>query len=166
MILQELDGKIGTLAQVAGITQLNDGSWEMLVLKAYLPTLQRKLRNMDSSLTVDAAYNPFEPSDNDVQYWGLEAARDLHATWLMARAEKMAKSSKWIVGVYYSHLMNRTRRTRGRMGKLGVVALSSAGDKTEETLSNLRLLIVPCQGSVDEYLEILVSGLHDLHSWE
>lgn len=42
--LRQPDDTIGTISQVASITPLNDGSWELLVLKAYLPFFAEQAR--------------------------------------------------------------------------------------------------------------------------
>ena len=124
--LQELDENIGSISEVASITQLNDGSWEILALKSYLPTLQRKLSDMYQSFTLDLEYDPFEPTQDDVEYWGLDRARDLYMAWLMKRVRKIIRKSWFIAEVYYTYLIeHKTRGKRMRLSWLEALGGSS-----------------------------------------
>ncbi|KIV92564.1 hypothetical protein PV10_03850 [Exophiala mesophila] len=76
------DAILRTILQVPSITPLNDGSREILVQNAYLPTLQTRLHEMHIQFTLDLEYNPLTPLQEDVEYWGLENARELYALWL------------------------------------------------------------------------------------
>jgi hypothetical protein len=91
--LQKLDENVGRISKVASITQLNDGSWEMLILKFDFPILQRKLSDMYQSFTLDLEYDPFESTQDDAEYWGLDCARNLYIIWFMKRAKKIIRKS-------------------------------------------------------------------------
>ncbi|RMZ87180.1 hypothetical protein DV736_g5594, partial [Chaetothyriales sp. CBS 134916] len=69
--------------QVPSIAQLNDGSWEILVQKAYLPTLRLQQPNL-----ILSEYDPLEPLEEDVKYWGYDRAWVLNTTWSEERAPK------------------------------------------------------------------------------
>ncbi|MCJ1387867.1 hypothetical protein MMC18_000710 [Xylographa bjoerkii] len=124
--LQELDENIGGIPEVASITQLNDGSWEMLVRKPYLPTLQRKLSDLYQSSILDLEYDPFEPTQGDVEYWGLDCARDLYMVWLVKRAGEIIGKSWFIAKVYYAYLIeNKIKGEQGRLSWLEALGETS-----------------------------------------
>ncbi|KAK5203017.1 hypothetical protein LTR41_011241 [Exophiala xenobiotica] len=90
----DLDEMVGNILQVPSITSLNDGSWEILVRKAYLPALQGKLRDSPIRLTLDSEYCPLEPLREDVECLGLENARELYAFWLLERAIRIVRKPR------------------------------------------------------------------------
>lgn len=102
------------------IERLNDGSFEILVRKAYLLTLQLKLQEMDLGL-LDTTYDPSEPREEDVDSWGLDRARDLHAIWTMGRVKRVIKKSWCVARVYYYRhfFKHQTRRSRILLGETG-----------------------------------------------
>ena len=114
MTLQKLDETIGSVSYVPSVTQLDECSWEMLVLKAYIATLRCKLHNLHASFTLDEDYDPFEPIPEDVERWGLDAARDLCVDWTTKRAKQIIKDSWYIASEYYQHLMDHQCSGRGR----------------------------------------------------
>lgn len=104
-ILEELDDTIGTISEVASITPLNDGSWELLVLKAYLPFLRNKIRNKYQDMTLDTEYDPVQPSQDDTECWGLDAAKTICLGWCAKRAEERMINSWFTAKIYYAYLL-------------------------------------------------------------
>ncbi len=100
-----LNATVGNIIQMPSIVSLNDGSWEILVRKGYLPTLQRKLHKIHIRFTLDSEYHPLNPLHQDVEYWGLKNARKLYAIWFIERAVKIIQKSWAISQMYYSHLL-------------------------------------------------------------
>ncbi|KAK7894611.1 hypothetical protein LTR67_006373 [Exophiala xenobiotica] len=114
-IAQDLDEMVGDILQVPSITPLNDGSWEILVRNAYLPTLRSKLPNR---FTLDPQYCPFEPLREDVECWGLEKARELYALWFSERAIRVIEKSWAIAQMYYGHVLkHHNRRIRSLLSE-------------------------------------------------
>ncbi|KAI9736734.1 MAG: hypothetical protein M1834_000938 [Cirrosporium novae-zelandiae] len=111
-ILEKLDRGIGEIHEVASTIELNDGSWEIVVLRLYLPTLQDKLSKIFPNSIVDLKYNPMEPSVDDVKYWGYGNAKALNTDWFSKRAGKMIKEAWPTASAYYSYLMGRCGQTR------------------------------------------------------
>ncbi|KAK5289772.1 hypothetical protein LTR99_011217 [Exophiala xenobiotica] len=122
----DLNAAIGNIILMPSITSLNDGSWEILVRKVYLPTLQRRLHKIHIRFTLDSEYQPLKPLHQDVEYWGLENARRLYALWFMGRAIKIIQESWAIAQMYYSHLLKLYNgKIRTLLGGMGTHFLSS-----------------------------------------
>lgn len=140
-VTHDLDEGVRKILQVPSITPLNDGSWEILVRHADLPTLQSKLHEMPIPLTLDLKYSPLEPLSEDVECWGLENARKLCALWFLERATRMSQKS-WVVAQVYRHALKRERqsnRTRlSGMGPMGDSILD--GLQTERRDEDVRKL--------------------------
>lgn len=109
--LQELDEHIGSISQVPSITPLKDGSLEILTLKAYLRTLQVKLRKMHPNSTLDLKYDPFKPTKEDTEHWRPDAYMD----WFMERARERIRKSWPIARHYYSYLVEHKARGKCRV---------------------------------------------------
>lgn len=101
----DLDAMVGNILQVPSIAPLNDGSWEILVQNAYLPTLQNRLHEIHIHFTLDSEYNPLTPLHKDVKYWGLENAQELYALWFVERAIRIIQEAWAIAQMYYRHLL-------------------------------------------------------------
>jgi len=106
--LKETDDTIGSIPYVVNITSLNDGSWRMLVLKAYLPFLRSKL-----------GYDPAEPTKDDVNYFRLDTARNVCLKWCAERAKERMGESWLIAKIFYTYLLEV--RIRGVQKRLGVL---------------------------------------------
>ena len=100
----------GTILQVPSIAPLNDGSWEILVRNAYLPTLQNRLHETHIRFGLDSEYSPLTPLHADVVYWGRENAQKLYALWFVERAIKIIQKSWAIAQTYYRHALRRHHR--------------------------------------------------------
>ena len=115
----------------------------MLVLRAYIPTLRCKLNDVHPSFTLDVEYDPFEPTLNDVELWGLDAARDLYADWTTKRARQVIQDSWYIASEYYRQLMDHPASGRRRrlswMGQGESLRSLCGGGETWMIESSLRL---------------------------
>jgi hypothetical protein len=69
--LNELDKFLGT--EVANVAGLNDGSFGMVVLRRYIPTLMDITSQNFPGSFVDLDYNPFQPTETDINYSGFFA---------------------------------------------------------------------------------------------
>jgi hypothetical protein len=103
-VLDKLDANVGTLFEVASITRLHDGSWEMVVLKAYRKKLMDKLLSVLPGCTFDWRYDPFQPLQKDVNLFGSDTARKLNVQWTLERVERMIETAWPISAAYYLHL--------------------------------------------------------------
>jgi hypothetical protein len=65
--ISEKLNKIGNLGQVLKVLELPDESWEMVVLKSYLPQLKNKLFKIFPGCDIDLDYDPTEPSREEVE---------------------------------------------------------------------------------------------------
>jgi hypothetical protein len=65
-IFVKLD-KVGRLHEVSSALELPDESWEMVVLKLYLPELEIRLGEIFPGCHFDPIYDPTEPSKEDVE---------------------------------------------------------------------------------------------------
>lgn len=65
-IFVKLD-KVGRLHEVSSALELPDESWEMVVLKPYLPELEIRLGEIFPGCHFDPIYDPTEPSREDVE---------------------------------------------------------------------------------------------------
>lgn len=74
---------------VAGITKLEDGSFEVVVLVTYLPTLQDKLGKEFPGSKVDPSYAPYDGSEIDS---------------FLQRSQDMIRDPWPTAAAYYSHL--------------------------------------------------------------
>ena len=59
--------KAGRLHEVSSALKLPDKSWEMVVLKSYLPELEIRLGKIFPGCHLDQVYDPAEPSREDVE---------------------------------------------------------------------------------------------------
>lgn len=122
-IARHLDETVGHILQVPIITPLNDGSWEILVRNAYLPTLQHELYERPIRLILDLEYYPLEPLRKDVEYLGLEKAQELYALWFLERALRIIRESWAIAQLYYRHVLKRhLGRIRTLLSEMGTMA--------------------------------------------
>ncbi|CRG91098.1 Transmembrane protein 8A [Talaromyces islandicus] len=70
--------------------ELNDDSYGMLVLRAYIPALQKIMAALFPGSTMNSEYHPFEPSETDIEYWGYSSAKTLYMEWFDKRMRSCA----------------------------------------------------------------------------
>ena len=66
-LLETLDKIIGLIFEMPNIEKLNDGSWEICILKLYHLIAQSTLGKMFPDSDIDLHYNPLEPTAQDVK---------------------------------------------------------------------------------------------------
>ncbi|KAJ9644788.1 hypothetical protein H2204_001250 [Knufia peltigerae] len=123
-MVDDLDETVGEFLQVPSISPLNDGSLEVLVRNAHLPNLRRKVHESPVRLTLDSKYCPLEPLPEEVECWGLQAARELYALWFFQRATRVVRSSWAVAQMYYCHALERHRAIiRARLRGMIVIGI-------------------------------------------
>lgn len=88
---QTLD-KLGNFDEILSVEGLQDGSWELPVLKSYLPILEAKLRKMVSGCNIESGFDPTKPNANEVEKLGHKMATLLRTDSFSKRAGRMRKS--------------------------------------------------------------------------
>jgi hypothetical protein len=102
-VLEKLDTKIGSVSEVPNIEKLNDGSWEICILKSYRRTVKDRLREILLGSNVELYYDPLEPTASDSEIWGYDLAKTLCKEWFFKRAIRVIKEA-WPTGAaYYAH---------------------------------------------------------------
>jgi Gti1/Pac2 family len=99
-ILKTLDTKIGTVNEVPNIEELNDGSWEICILKSHRRTVKDTLGKIFPGSDVDLYYDPLIPTANDSEVWGYDKAKMLCKDWFFERAIKVVREG-WPAGAAY-----------------------------------------------------------------
>ena len=97
--------KVGPISEVASINRLNDGSWEMVVSKAYIPILADKLTRLYPGCHFDANHDPFKSTAEDMAYLGIHRAWALNDRWVLERARRMMEDGWPIAANYYARLL-------------------------------------------------------------
>lgn len=105
--LEDLGMELGTVFQVVSIEKLNDGSWEMVASRVYVPTLAANLTRLYPGCHFDPKYDPFQPAPRDVDYFGIARARELTRQCVLKRAERMVEDSWPIAAACYAFLLQR-----------------------------------------------------------
>jgi len=117
-ILNVLDTKIGTVNELLRVEELNDGLWEMVVLKSYCSTLQAMLGEIFPGSNVDLNHDPTEPTVSEVEILGYNAAKMLCEHLFIKRAERMVKEGWSMAADFYDYLRARINgrwRTRSHL---------------------------------------------------
>ena len=117
-ILNILDIQLWTVNEVISIEELNDGSWEMTVLKSYCSILQVMLGKIFPSSDVDLNYDPTESAVNEVENLDYSGAKTLCQHLFIKRAERMVKKGWPMAAACYDHLtarINGPRRARSHL---------------------------------------------------
>ncbi|KAL4811666.1 hypothetical protein BDW67DRAFT_189457 [Aspergillus spinulosporus] len=102
--------KLGILRRVANIPSvewLNDGSWELMVRKKDLPTLQYAISQLFSRGYLVEHYDPLEPTRTGIDCLGLIEARKLAGIWFFTRALRIIKSKKGLAAAYYQSVLEK-----------------------------------------------------------
>ena len=127
-IFEKLD-QVGMLHEVSSVLELPDESWEMVVLKSYLPELEIRLGRIFPGCHFHPNYDPTEPSGEDVQRLFLEtkssrsqvvpgemvadmkrchaAAKMLKINAFSGRASFMIREGWPVAAAYYHYLVER-----------------------------------------------------------
>ena len=84
--------------------ELNDGSWEMVVLQSYCPSLQAILRKIFPGSDIDLNYDPTEPTISEAETFGYKVAKTTCQDLFIRRAEKMVEEGWPMAADCYKHL--------------------------------------------------------------
>ena len=104
-IFDEMVARVNEVPSIVELDDgLNNGSFEILVLKSYCLFLQDMLKKILPGSNVDLNYNPVEPADKDTEDWGV-GARKLRELWFCQRAVRMVKEGGPVEAAYYAHLL-------------------------------------------------------------
>ncbi len=109
-ILRNLYEIIDRVANVASIYELNDGSYEMVVLKSYLPIFQDKVGKMFPGCDVDTEYDPCEPRLDDLKHGRVDVAKAVNFISFCERAQNMIEFAWPTASTYYHYFLNRKMR--------------------------------------------------------
>jgi hypothetical protein len=135
--------------------------------------MQLKLRDMQLYFTIDLGYDLFMPLQNDVEYFGLDRARDLCTIWSLQRVMEVIEHSWYIAKLYYGHLLDcRTRKIQSRLnGLVGLEDLVLNFEWAKETSMDVgeqfALIRNSLRGSLRHQNErSMHRGYYDLHSYQ
>jgi hypothetical protein len=87
--------------------ELNDGSCEIVILKAETSELSRAVLQVSPGLTFNKHYNPLEPGTADIDCWGYIDARKLVGTWFFERALMVIRDGEPRAAAFYKFLLDR-----------------------------------------------------------
>jgi len=104
-LLETLDKIIGLIFEMPNIEKLNDGSWEICILKSYCLIAQSTLGKMFPDSDIDLHYNPLEPTAQDVKVWGYDKAKKACRQWLFERSIRVVSEGWSVAAAYYSSLL-------------------------------------------------------------
>jgi hypothetical protein len=112
--------------QVLSAQELPDESWEMVVLKSYLPAFMATVVKKFPGSHIDQTYDPCKPSDNEVRTLGYDIAEHQRYCQFLVRAENMVRAPWPDTAAYYSHVISEllARRARDNISRLDCPLLS------------------------------------------
>ncbi len=94
------------------IEELDDGSWEMVVLQSHCHALHDRLDKIFPGSNVDLNYDPVEPAASDLKFRGYDTAKKLRKYWFSQRANRMINTAWPAAAACYAHhlgVMNELR---------------------------------------------------------
>jgi hypothetical protein len=105
-----------SLNDVLSTEELPDETWELPVLKTYLPTLEAKLRSIFPGCNIKPDYDPTEPNPQETGIFGYDRAKALRTNTACDRAGRMTNDTCFKAALFYSHLSDTLWRGDGRGG--------------------------------------------------
>jgi hypothetical protein len=109
-IAEMLDMAAIALNNVLSAEELLDGTWELAVLKRYLPTLEAKLREIFPGCNLEPDYDPTQPNHQEVETLGYDLAKTLRTGTACDRADRMRNEAWSKAALFYCHLSDALRR--------------------------------------------------------
>ena len=100
-LLLHLERVISSRAEVACVMKLHDNSFEVLVRTGFTSTLEASLKKI-YDIILDSEYDPFQPTEADVVFCGVDCARALYNEWFKERAKRLELFH--VPWLYYGHL--------------------------------------------------------------
>ncbi len=104
-LLETFDEMIGPVFEVPNIEKLNDGSWEICILKSYRLIAQSRLSEIFPDSDIDLLYNPLKPTAQNVEVWGHDNAKKVCRQWLFERSIRVVSEGWSVAAAYYSSLL-------------------------------------------------------------
>lgn len=102
--LELLDKRL-VLYDVPNIEALSDGSLELCVVESRIATVQDALRHILPQSDVDAEYDPFEPTAEDLKIWDYQAARKLRWKSFEDRATRIRDEGWFPASDHYENIL-------------------------------------------------------------
>lgn len=99
------------------IEELDDGSWEIAVLKPYSQSFRDTLRKMFPESSIDLDYDPLEPTANDVELWGYCAAKELSEHMFLQRSEMVDWKGSPAATPHFGYLQAILRGLKAGQGR-------------------------------------------------
>jgi hypothetical protein len=93
------------VCSVASVMELEDESFEIVVLQSYRQTFQDGLSKVFHDCKVDPDYNPIKPSVEDLQRMHYDAVKHQKIESVSRRAAFLFESSQQIAAAYYFYLL-------------------------------------------------------------
>ena len=104
-LLKTLDKIIELIFEMPNIEKLNDGLWEICILKSYCLIAQSTLSKMFPDSDIDLHYNPLEPTAQNVKVWGYDKAKKACQQWLFKRSIRVVSEGWSVAAACYSNLL-------------------------------------------------------------
>jgi hypothetical protein len=146
-ILEKLD-TLGNNAEIIAILELPDESWELSVLKIYVPKLENLLNRVFLNYSLDQEHRPFDPSTEAVKNFVAKhpqwsETEDEKRVYLAAKAQMVDEFSRradtmirtgWPRAViFYSHLLKHV----GKADKKADEKVWNAEDKKGDGIADV-----------------------------
>ena len=109
-VLERIDTNIWPVNVVPSIVELSNGTWEICVRKSHCHIFHDTLGKIFPNSSVDLDYDPCEPTANDVELWGRDAAKKLYQDWFSQRATRIIEEGWPAAATYYTYLLELKRR--------------------------------------------------------
>jgi hypothetical protein len=93
---------LASLGGILNTEKLRDGSWELVVLRVYLPKLKRKLGEMFPTCSIEADYDPLNPTQTEVDEHGYEKAVARRAGEFCSRVKQVEYAATPEIAAFYS----------------------------------------------------------------
>jgi hypothetical protein len=97
--------EIAKLDEILSMEELADESWELSVLKSYIPQLEVQLREIFRDCKVEP-YDPTTPNEQEVKQFGREKAKLLSIAIFCDRAERKQREAWPKAAAFYGHLLH------------------------------------------------------------
>jgi hypothetical protein len=115
-ILKMFDMIAAALDAVLRAEELPDQTWELPVLRTYLPTLEAKLRTLFPGCNIESDYDPTEPNPQETEMFGYGMAKALRTDTACDRADRMRNDTCLKAALFYSHLSDTLGGGRQQSG--------------------------------------------------
>jgi len=109
LVLDTLDKELPR-REVLSVVELPDESWELVVLRSYLPKLVHRLGENLPGAHVDKTYDPCEPpEDNFLDILGYDGAKALRVYTFSVRARDLIRNAWPDAAAYYASYLEQLR---------------------------------------------------------